>query len=217
MAYIEDFITSFFEFTDEITLEDVTISPVSRSNTPLQIRFDTRIRFAADSLLIPSTEELDNLLLSAFQEPAVSTLLILLGNLPQENPFSTTQSVSYIMVPTTRSQSQTASGSLSSLGIGALAASISLVLGMCGVMAIRRFYRGDGLRRYKPAPTEEGPPAGSDSGGEMDSTSIDSPSEGSVALELQGGVKEEHTIEFEKQQHLYDPLFQPEVSPRCNI
>lgn len=218
VSYIDQFMKSFFEFSDEVTVDTVTVTPVARSTSPLQLEYETTIEFSPESLLIPSTAELDSLLLTAFQEPSVSTLLILLGNLPAENPFATSQGASYIMVPGTRSAvplppSQT---SMSKLGVGAIAAFSSLLVGILGVFVVRHLSRKtDGLYRYKPAPGTEGPPIASASE-KMDSTSVDTHTNGSENPGAYGQFDDpgEEVIDFgsaTEQKQMLDPLFQPQI------
>jgi hypothetical protein len=61
----------------------------------LNIAYKGSVELSEDSFYFPTRPVLDQLIASAFLQPSVETLLLLLGNLPDENPLSMVSTVTY--------------------------------------------------------------------------------------------------------------------------
>jgi len=100
--YLETFLIAQFSGTFGVEVESVSIEVLeegaleSGTGPVVTIAYNLTANFPSDSVFVPETAELDVLVQAAFQPPAVMALLVTLQQeLPSENPFSQTQSVSY--------------------------------------------------------------------------------------------------------------------------
>ena len=100
--YLETFLIAQFSGNFGVEVESVRIEVLeegaleSGAGPVVTIAYNVTASFPSDSAFVPETAELDVLLQGAFQSPAVDALLITLQQeVPSENPFSQTQSVSY--------------------------------------------------------------------------------------------------------------------------
>lgn len=214
MAYIEEYLNSFFDFKDEVTVDSISINPVTTLNNPVQIQYDATVEFLKSSSLIPSALELDNLMMAAFQLPAVQTLLLLLGNLPEQNPFSSTGKVAYSRLPRVgEGQIALATGQgLSVVGIAALVTTVALVCAIGGACTVQKCSESALLQRYKLTALDDRI-HGVHTMEVIDSTSDCSSSIGGPSINPLGGIEcdDDMTIEFgpnEETRGGYDPLFQ---------
>ena len=96
VQYLEDFFTSQFSLNSETELVAVTGTVTSTDVTQSLVAFDLSLTFSENSVFVPTSSDVDNLLFAAFQPPFVDGLLTLLAtDLPSENAVSTTMSVQY--------------------------------------------------------------------------------------------------------------------------
>ncbi|EEC44744.1 predicted protein [Phaeodactylum tricornutum CCAP 1055/1] len=180
----------------------------------MQIQYDATVEFLKSSSLIPSALELDNLMMAAFQLPAVQTLLLLLGNLPEQNPFSSTGKVAYSRLPRVgEGQIALATGQgLSVVGIAALVTTVALVCAIGGACTVQKCSESALLQRYKLTALDDRI-HGVHTMEVIDSTSDCSSSIGGPSINPLGGIEcdDDMTIEFgpnEETRGGYDPLFQ---------
>lgn len=95
-------------------------------------------QFSDDSTVIPSQQELDNLLIQAFQQPNVQALVFALRGLPSTNPFSTVVDVSYTSEDgTVYLENRSVSGA----GVVAIAAACLLAASAAGLVVTNRARR----------------------------------------------------------------------------
>jgi hypothetical protein len=81
--------------TGFITVATFLCTPVQTSDSPLFIEYDILVAFDGASPATPTTADVDVLVNTAFQQPAVVNLISDLQALGGVNPFSTTLSVLY--------------------------------------------------------------------------------------------------------------------------
>jgi hypothetical protein len=158
-AYIDEYVTAFFDFSLDTDLDSVTSAVGDFTPDPIGIGYEVTMDFAETSVFIPSKGELDNLMFSAFQEPAVQALLTLLSNLP-DNPFASTTSVTYTPTEVVAEESAGSSGlssvdTLSPVSLAAIAISCLLVASMSGLYWVKRKHFKP--KKYMPAHGENGP------------------------------------------------------------
>lgn len=94
--YLMDFVKQFFDFTNNFEVESVVLETTGTSSdgSNHQIDYIGSVVFTENSD-IPSRAELDQIVEQALQLPAVQTLILLLQNNLSDNPFSTTQTITY--------------------------------------------------------------------------------------------------------------------------
>ena len=136
--YINDYMIRFFDFSDDTNLEGVETRIGQFLEDPVRIGFDVDYEFGEDSTLIPSQEQLDNLLIQAFQLPNAQALLLALRALPSTNPFSSTTDVSYTSEDGTVFLEER---NLSGPGIMAIAAACLLTASVAGLLLTNRARR----------------------------------------------------------------------------
>jgi hypothetical protein len=95
-SYINDYFLAFFEFSDVTNLDNVQTRINEFLTDPIRIGIDVNYRFSEDSSFIPSQQDLDNLLIQAFQLPTVQALQLALRGIPGANPFANTADASYV-------------------------------------------------------------------------------------------------------------------------
>lgn len=137
--YINDYMIAFFDFADETNLVDVETRIDNFLTDPVRIGFDVKYRFGEDSTRVPSQQQLDNLLIQAFQQPNVQALLFALRGLPASNPFSTAVDVSYTSEDGTVFLEERST--MSTAGVIATAAACLLVASVAGLVATNRAKR----------------------------------------------------------------------------
>jgi hypothetical protein len=161
-AYIDEYTTAFFDFSLDTDLDSVTTAIGDFAPDPIEIGYSVTMDFAETSVFIPSKGELDNLMFSAFQEPAVQALLTLLNSLP-DNPFASATSATYTPTAPTEeamaeesvSSGDLSSNALSPVSMAAIAIGCLLVASVSGLYWVkRRHYRP---KKYMPAHGENGP------------------------------------------------------------
>jgi hypothetical protein len=137
LQYLEDFLVGEYEFNLITALNDVLGLALSESTDPLAVAYATTLLFSPESGFIPSQEDIDVQVFTAFQEQAVFDLVAALQGLPPENPFSSTTSVQFTSFAIEVVQvSETSSGS--TVAFGAL---IGMILFIFGLLASRVVYR----------------------------------------------------------------------------
>jgi hypothetical protein len=161
--YLEQFFIDFFEFSFEG--EFVSLSVGNLGNTvgpPPRIDYNlTAFFFPAGAERVPTTEEVDIIIQTAFSQPSVQTLLLELRTLPLENPFSSTSTLFYstepmaapLLTPSSDSSATTVHAVLIAMatGVGALACLIT------AIFAARRRSRYRPIKQLLP-PTNDGMP-----------------------------------------------------------
>jgi hypothetical protein len=99
--FLRDFFVDFYSFSFETTLALFTCAAVTFGSGPAQISYDVSLTFTEDSFLIPSQEDVDLLLSTAFQPPTVNALLTELSL--SAGAFATTTAVDYSTTVSTQS------------------------------------------------------------------------------------------------------------------
>ena len=94
LHYLNRFFIQHFKFRSEATMRRFVSEVIGRATKPARIGYEVRVVLAQGSEL-PSSEDLDSLLMEALEQPAVQELLDALGQGPTENPLSATDSVTY--------------------------------------------------------------------------------------------------------------------------
>jgi len=155
--YLEEFMDSFFRFSEDVNFESMEVVSTGTTTNPVTIEFSTSIKFADDSVFFPSASELDVLLSSAFQQPTVQTYLLLLRNLPRSNPFQTTQTVaqSVIQSGTDFGSQIITSGegegsSVSATAAVGIAGVLVLLFSLAGYVTVRRSHVSNPRGKYAP-------------------------------------------------------------------
>lgn len=92
-TFLENYVEATFSLVDASDFVKIMSAPFSFSPDFTSIELLTAMEFEDSSEFIPSTEDIDMLLEIAFSEPSVGTLLELLAELPYENSFRQTRSV----------------------------------------------------------------------------------------------------------------------------
>jgi hypothetical protein len=83
----------FYSFSFETTLASFDCAAVTFGSGPAQISYEVSLAFTESSFLIPSQEDVDLLLSTAFQPPTVNALLVELAM--SAGAFATTTAVDY--------------------------------------------------------------------------------------------------------------------------
>ena len=115
---------AFFDFADDTVLENVQTRIGEFERDPVRIGFDVDYVFGAESTLVPTQQQIDTLLIQAFQQPNVQALLAALRGIPGTNPFSAVADVSYTTPDGTVFLE---GGSMSGAGVAAVAAGCLVV------------------------------------------------------------------------------------------
>jgi hypothetical protein len=159
--YLEQFFIDFFEFSFEGDFVSLSVDNLGNTiGPPPRIDYDLAAFFFPLEERIPTTEEVDIIIQTAFLQPSVQTLLLELRTLPVENPFSSTSTVFYsmepmaapLLTPSSDSSATTVPVVLIGMaaGVGALA---------CIITAIFAARRRSHYRPIKPhLPTKDGMP-----------------------------------------------------------
>jgi hypothetical protein len=141
-SYINDYFIAFFEFSDVSNLDNVQTRINEFLTDPIRIGFDVSYSFSEDSSFIPSQQELDNLLIQAFQLPNVQALQFALRGIPGANPFANTADASYVTeageVILEMSAAENLSGGTSGAGKAAIAASGLLIAAVLALFVTQR-------------------------------------------------------------------------------
>jgi hypothetical protein len=99
--HVQEYLEMVFGLVSATTFSSVVISSVSIGNTPTRIAFEGTVEFAPESTFVPTQNDLDMLVNSAFEQPAVGPFLSTLRSLPSTDVFATTTSVAYLPGNTT--------------------------------------------------------------------------------------------------------------------
>jgi hypothetical protein len=185
ITFINDVIDANFGFSNDIALKDISTIAVKNSANPAQIDYRTNITFTGNSVDVPTKAELNALVASMFEQPTVETLVLLLNNLPSDNPLSTTTEASFInqafgsqrIVDPPKSRlynTPPTERSVTGLGIAAIASTCVVGILLGGIVLLRRSDYGNSLGKYpnkrrkfadEEAPLEIGSASGSHSDG----------------------------------------------------
>lgn len=93
-GHVEDVLVKTFD-SDFVILEQALCTPVFQSTNPVQIRYETFVIFAKESVAFPDEASINAVIQTAFEEPNDEELILDLNGLPVTNPFSTTSEVTY--------------------------------------------------------------------------------------------------------------------------
>lgn len=98
--FLEDYVKMQFAGNNETELLECTggVLMVNQSSPLPTAEFGIDIIFANTSSFVPSQQEVDILIESAFRDPTLRKLVAALQSLPSSNPFSGTTSISYTQV-----------------------------------------------------------------------------------------------------------------------
>ena len=94
--YMTDFLSGQFSGNFGVNVESVQVEVIQRSTAPdggAGLAFLTTTTFPPDSSFVPEVAELDMLVELAFSEP--EDLILLLQELPRDNPFSSSSEIAY--------------------------------------------------------------------------------------------------------------------------
>jgi hypothetical protein len=93
LQYLEMYLSAQFELKGEATLMKMAGMVVATDTTLPQATYDVELVFGPTSGPIPTRKDVDALIFSAFNEPAIQGFLAQLKQLP--DPFSSTTGVTY--------------------------------------------------------------------------------------------------------------------------
>jgi hypothetical protein len=93
--YLEQFFVDFFEFSFEGEYVSLSVGVLDNTVGPPRIDYNLTAFFLPGAQTIPTEDEVDIVVQTAFSQPSVQTLILELRTLPLENPFSSTTTVSY--------------------------------------------------------------------------------------------------------------------------
>jgi hypothetical protein len=98
-SYLSEYLFSqmFQNPTVSFIGESVTAVRTTTTASAVRIEYEFVATFSEGSKSVPSTADLDRKILLAFSQPAVQTLLIDLQDLPEDNSFSETSDVSFVI------------------------------------------------------------------------------------------------------------------------
>jgi hypothetical protein len=135
--------------------EEFVAAGVLTEVDPIRIGYEGMAVFGENSEFPPSQEDIDLLILTAFQQPNVATLLSMLQALPAETPFSATSSVQYIQgmqlsVPARTKHDESGSSSTSTATVVAIVGAFVLAFLFAGLILRRRLRDQDSLKKYLP-------------------------------------------------------------------
>jgi hypothetical protein len=97
--YLEQFFVDFFEFSFEGEYVSLSVGVLENTVGPPRIGYNLTAFFLPGAEAIPTEEEIDIVVQTAFSQPSVQTLILELRTLAMENPFSSTSTVSYSIEP----------------------------------------------------------------------------------------------------------------------
>lgn len=125
------FVTEYLRQTlsfENSQLEQFPATVVFTGTDPITISFEAEATFATDSQYVPTKDQLNLLIESAFVQPNVETLLLLLGTLPPDNPYSMATGATYAKTPPTTPEPVSP---LSAVIVGAVlgAATLGFIIG----------------------------------------------------------------------------------------
>jgi len=95
LLFLEDFFVQQFDFNVRTNMRAFAGSLTGTDLSLVEAMYTVVIVFEESSAFIPKQADIDAFLFSAFQRPFVDELLTSLGNLPSNNPFSTTSKAEY--------------------------------------------------------------------------------------------------------------------------
>jgi hypothetical protein len=153
LTFVHDTLAQTFELNDLTVYDSLEGARTTTTGGSAAVPADSNAidyvaaaRFSFESTIVPTTLDLDTLLQSAFMAPTAETLLIMLRNLPVDNPYSKTSSVTYKMLSVpSKSTSERMSG-----GLGAMVGVTGALLLACVVTGSAALYRQRGASDGKP-------------------------------------------------------------------
>jgi hypothetical protein len=157
--YLEQFFIDFFGFVFEQEFVSLSVGVLGNTVGPPRIDYNLTAFFFPGAERIPTNEEIDIVVQTAFLQPSVQTLILELRTLPLENPFSSTSTVFYSTEPmaaplTTSSDSSATTVPVVLIGMAAGVGALACII--TAIFAARR------TSRYRPIkqvlPTSDGMP-----------------------------------------------------------
>jgi hypothetical protein len=149
--FLEQFFIDFFEISFEFDFVSLSVGNLGNTvGPPPRIDYSVSAFFlpAGGTERIPTVEELDILIQTAFLQPSVQTLLLELRTLPLENPFSSTSTVFYstepMAAPLLSASSDSTATAVPTVLIGMAAGVGALACIITAIFAARR------RSRYRP-------------------------------------------------------------------
>jgi hypothetical protein len=94
--YLEDYFTQQFGLNVATIMTDFTGAVTGTDPATDTASYAVSVTFDDTSAFVPTTADLDLMLIAAFQQPFVQTLLDSLAGLPSSNPFATTTAANYL-------------------------------------------------------------------------------------------------------------------------
>jgi hypothetical protein len=94
IMFLDEFLSNSFDFATDIDYQSLAAGAIDCSGSPLRITFEGTVMFDPNSMPMPTTMDLDLIVMTAFQQPAVETLLLMLRNL-DSSPFSSVSNAIY--------------------------------------------------------------------------------------------------------------------------
>jgi hypothetical protein len=149
--YLEQFFIDFFEFSFEGDFVSLSVGNLGNTvGPPPSIDYNLTAFFfpVSGSERIPTIEEVDIIIQTAFSQPSVQTLLLELRTLPPEDPFSSTSTAFYstepMAAPLLSASSDSTATAVPAVLIGMAAGVGALACIIVAIFAARR------RSRYRP-------------------------------------------------------------------
>jgi hypothetical protein len=150
LTFIDDYLQQNFELVTATTYDSLVGSRTAFSPDFTELDYIASARFGQTSEYVPPTSELDLLVEIALSQPQVQTLLIMLRNLPQDNPYSKTSEVTYKR--DTNKSSEKSSSGMSTGGIVGVTSAFLFTFIITGAAFAHRCGLLNPCREYKRAP-----------------------------------------------------------------
>jgi len=140
VTYLEEFLKSSLAFEDSY-LESLNLTVSGIGTGPVRIGYFGDATFSEESTFVPTQEQLDELIDTALQQPISETLLMMLNNLPEDNPFSKTTNVEYSNSAQPSEPEPLATQLVSSTGIvsAVIGASVVVVAVAAGYVSLKHY------------------------------------------------------------------------------
>jgi hypothetical protein len=167
--YINTYLTNSFSSNKQVMYDSLVGSRTAHSTDFTEIQCMATAQFvnpSDETMLIPTTSDIDSLLQVAFNPPIVETLLIMLQNLPANNPYSKVSQVLYTQIalqnsiPSGDQQPSSSDGKGTATTAGVTGAVLVACL-VTGLVALYRHGMLDKIRltidktKYRKAPEKE--------------------------------------------------------------
>ena len=147
-GYLEEFMIEFYSMTSLTNLDDFLTFMIRHSFTvgePVQVDYRSTGLFNPDTIFLPGTRQLDELIASAFMGEDLEVYLARVRSLPDDNIFSTTESIVQGVpdTPDPREDGMTRAGSSATYTAGLASAAAGIVVLAAGLVLLRRNREGE--------------------------------------------------------------------------